>query len=236
MLSTALTVRYIAYFLYLVSIIYSLLLLIPFIKAKNTSKSSAVSGMSDLMEEIIKWSELSDEYEQSKGHARRVADICLQIGERYGLSKDELYALECAALLHDIGQIDNFDFIKEQRELNLSEKISLEEHPLIGEKMVKQIADIGNACYWVRWHHERWDGLGYPDKISEEMIPLPARILAVADTYDSLTHDRPYRKAISHENAIAEIQKMAGIMFDPNVVQVFLSIDSAPEIANTLEV
>jgi HD-GYP domain-containing protein (c-di-GMP phosphodiesterase class II) len=208
----------------------------PFINTKKTSKSVAISGISDLMSEIIKWSNLSDEYEQSQGHARRVADICLQIGNRYGLSKDELDALECAALLHDVGQIDNYNFIKEERELDASEKIALEEHSLISEKMIEQIANIGNAKYWARWHHERWDGLGYPDKLSEEMIPLPARILALADTYDSLTHDRPYRSAMSSEEAIAEIQKMAGIMFDPNVVQVFLSIDSNSDIGNTLEV
>lgn len=237
MLSTALTVRYIAYALYLVSFIYGLIILMPFINTKKVNKSSVLSGsLSDSMSEIIKWSELSDDYEQSKGHSRRVANICLQIGEKYGLSKDDLDALECAALLHDIGQIDNFDFIKENRILDISEKIHLEEHPLLSEKLVQQIADIGNAKYWVRWHHERWDGLGYPDKLSEEMIPLPARILALADTYDSLTNNRPYREKMSSEDAIAEIQKMAGIMFDPNIVQVFLSIDSNADIGSTLEV
>ncbi|GIW21210.1 MAG: hypothetical protein KatS3mg068_0217 [Candidatus Sericytochromatia bacterium] len=236
MLSTALTIRYIAYFLYLVSFIYGLVLLLPFINSKKLSKQEGISTLSASIDEIMTWSSKSDIYEQSPGHSERVANICLQIGERYGLSKEELEALRCAALLHDIGQLDNYDFIKEERELTIPEKVSLEEHPLLSEKLIQQIADIGNAKYWARWHHERWDGLGYPDKLYEEMIPLPARILALADTYDALTHDRPYRKALSHEDAISEIQKMAGVMFDPNVVQVFLSIDSNPDIGNTLEV
>ena len=240
-MSTALMVRYIAYALYLISLIYAVYLIMPVINNKpgknNSKKTAGVSGgLSDFMESITQWSDASDDYEDSKGHARRVADLSRQIGEKYGLPNEELDALECAALLHDIGQINNFNFIKESRPLSIDEKNRLQEHTILGENLVKQIADIGAASLWVRWHHERWDGCGYPDQLSGEMIPLPVRVLTVADVYDSLTHDRPYREAMSAEEAMNELQKMSGIMFDPNVIQVFMSIDSDAEIGSSLEV
>lgn len=240
-MTTALMVRYIAYALYLVSLIYGIVLLMPLITnkpSKTVSKSgdTGSGALADLMENITQWSDASDEYEDSPGHARRVADLARQIGEKYGLPSEELDALECAALLHDIGQINNFNFIKEQRLLSVDEKNRLQEHTILGENLVKQIADIGSASLWVRWHHERWDGFGYPDQLSGEMIPLPVRILTVADVYDSLTHQRPYRAAMTTEEAMYEIQRMSGIMFDPNVIQVFMSIDSEAEIGSSLEV
>jgi HD-GYP domain-containing protein (c-di-GMP phosphodiesterase class II) len=241
MSSTALTIRYIAYGLYFASFIYALALAIPALTGGKTGKSgsgagSAKGSLSDLMSTISQWADSADEYESAPGHSRRVAELARQIGERYGLPADELEALECASLLHDVGQINNFDFINENRPLTFDEKTRLEEHPILGEQLVKQIANIGPAALWVRWHHERWDGCGYPEQLSGEMIPLPVRILSVADTFDALTHKRPYRSAMSTENAMKELQKMAGIMFDPNVIQVFMSIDSEAEIGSSLEV
>lgn len=240
-MTTALMVRYIAYALYLVSLIYGIVILMPLImnktpKSVSRSGSSSSGGLADLMGNINQWTDASDDYEDSLGHSRRVADLARQIGEKYGLPSEELDALECAALLHDIGQINNFNFIKEQRLLTVDEKNRLQEHTILGENLLKQIADVGSASLWVRWHHERWDGFGYPDQLSGEMIPLPVRILTVADVYDSLTHNRPYRSAMTPEEAMSELQKMSGIMFDPNVIQVFMSIDSEAEIGSSLEV
>jgi putative nucleotidyltransferase with HDIG domain len=240
-MTTALMVRYIAYALYLVSLIYGIVILMPLImnktpKSVSRSGSSSSGGLADLMGNINQWTDASDDYEDSLGHSRRVADLARQIGEKYGLPSEELDALECAALLHDIGQINNFNFIKEQRLLTVDEKNRLQEHTILGENLLKQIADVGSASLWVRWHHERWDGFGYPDQLSGEMIPLPVRILTVADVYDSLTHNRPYRSAMTPEEAMNELQKMSGIMFDPNVIQVFMSIDSEAEIGSSLEV
>lgn len=240
-MSNAETIRYIAYFFDVLSVIYFSVFILPLLMNKPT-KSSTKSGkvasgpFGDMTANISQWSEASDEYEGSIGQSRRVADLVRQIGEKYGLANEDLDALECAALLHDIGQINNFDFIKEQRPLTTEEKNRLQQHPILGEQLVKQIADIGAAALWVRWHHERWDGCGYPDQLSGELIPLPVRILTVADAYDSMTHDRPYRGAMSTEEAINELQKMAGIMFDPNVIQVFMSIDSEVEVGSSLEV
>jgi len=241
MSSTALTIRYIAYGLYFASFVYAVVLSIPVLtnrSGKSVSKTGggAEGSLSDLMSSISQWADTADEYEGSPGQSKRIAELARQIGERYGLPADELDALECAALLHDVGQINNFDFINEARPLTFDEKTRMEEHPILGEQLVKQIADIGSAALWVRWHHERWDGCGYPDQLSGEMIPLPVRILSVADTYDALTHKRPYRNAMSTENAVKELQKMAGIMFDPNVIQVFMSIDAESEIGSSLEV
>lgn len=240
MSSTALTIRYIAYGLHFAWITYALILAITFFRNKTGTGSpragAAAGSLSELMSTISQWTETADEYEGSPGQSKRMAEMARQIGERYGLPAEELDALECAALLHDVGQINNFDFIKEERALTFEEKNRLEEHTILGEQLVKQIANVGAAAQWVRWHHERWDGCGYPDQLSGEMIPLPVRILSVADSFDALTHKRPYRDAMSTENAMKELQKMAGIMFDPNVIQVFMSIDSESEIGSSLEV
>lgn len=241
MASTALTLRYAAYGLYFISFIYSLVLGSGYMIKRLGGETSfgeeiAEGSLSELMDGIIQWSETADEYEDSPGHSRRIADMARQIGERYGLETEELDALECAALLHDIGQINNFDFIKEERELSVEEKIQVEEHSILGEQLAKQVANVGSAALWIRWHHERWDGCGYPDGLSGESIPLPVRILSVVDTYDALTHDRPHRPAMSPEAAVHEIQKMAGVMLDPNVVQVFMSLDSESDIGSSLEV
>lgn len=240
MLSSALTIRYIAYGLYAVSFIYAAVLALPVLRSRTgQGKISTASGhgsLSELMSEISKWADTTDAYENSPGHSRRVAELARQVGEKYGLPAEELDALECAALLHDVGEINNYDFIKEERILAIDEKIRLEEHPILGQQLVEQIANIGNSPLWVRWHHERWDGCGYPEQLSGEMIPLPVRILTVADTFDALTHDRPHRGAMSTEEAMKELQKMSGIMFDPNVIQVFMSVDSDSEIGSSLEV
>lgn len=240
-MSTALIIRYIAYALYFISFVYALALVVPALINKpskqNESDNEGSSGsLSDLMETINQWADASDQYEMSIGHAKRVAELSRQIGEKYGLEKEELDALECAALLHDIGQINNFDYIQEARELTFDEKLRLENHTIMGEQLAKQIADIGYSSLWIRWHHERWDGLGYPDQMSGDLIPLPVRILALADAFDSMTHDRPYKLAMSTEEALSEIQKMSGIMFDPNVVQVFMTIDTDSEIGSRIEV
>lgn len=239
-MSTALIIRYIAYTLYLISFVYGIALIIPALsKGKNKTNnnvSNASGSLGDLMSSINQWAETSDQYEMSNGHSRRVADLARQIGEKYGLEKEELDALECSALLHDIGQINNFDFIQEPRELNFEEVNKLQNHTIMGEQLVQQIANIGSASLWVRWHHERWDGCGYPDQLSGDLIPLPVRILAVADAFDSMTHQRPHKRALSVDEAMNEMQRMAGLMFDPNVVQVFMSIDSETEVGSSLEI
>jgi len=239
-MTTALTIRYIAFGLYFTSFVYMLILgASQFIKKfRSTEESNSLGNIniSEKMSIINEWAESADSYEEIPNHSKRVAEIARQIGERYGLSSEELESLECAALLHDIGQVNNFEFIKEPRELELGEKIELEEHPIIGEDQAKQISGIGSAPLWIRWHHEKWDGTGYPEQLSGEMIPLPVRILTLADSYDSLTHDRPHSPAISTEEAIATIQSLAGIKFDPNVVQVFTSIESEPDVGINFEV
>jgi len=240
-MTTALTIRYIAFGLYFVSFVYMLILTaLHFINRFRTTGDSTSSfgnaNISEKMSIINEWSESADAYEEIPGHSRRVAELSRQIGERYGLSSEDLESLECAALLHDIGQVNNFNFIKEPRELDLGERIELEEHPIIGEEQSKQIVGIGSAPLWIRMHHEKWDGTGYPDQLIGEMIPLPVRILTLADSYDSLTHDRPHSPAMSPEEAITTMQSLAGIKFDPNVVQVFTSIESEPDVGSSFEV
>jgi HD-GYP domain-containing protein (c-di-GMP phosphodiesterase class II) len=97
----------------------------------------------------------------------------------------------------------------------------LERHPQIGYRMLESLG-IEPVATWVLHHHERWDGRGYPDRLSGEEIPLGSRILFVADAYDAMTSDRVYRSKLSHEDAIAELERCAGAQFDPSVVQIFL--------------
>lgn len=238
-MSTAETVRYVAYALYVISLVYAVVIVIPIItgnQISNKNKSSSGGSLSDSLDMISQWSEKADEYEMNPGHSKRVASLAKQIGEKYGLPKEDIDTIEYAALLHDVGQIDNFEFITEARQIELSERIRLEGHTILGEEFSRQIPNLGNAPLWIKWHHERWDGMGYPDQLSGEMIPLPVRILSVADAYDSLISARPHREALSAEDAVKELQRMSGIMFDPNVIQVFMSIDSDVESSRTLEV
>ena len=139
--------------------------------------------------------------------------------------------VELAALLHDIGQVGNYPFINQAETLTAEQMAELWEHPVLAEQILNQsLGDIGWSGRLIRWHHEAWDGTGYPDRLCNENIPLSARILAIADAYDAMIHDRPYKKARSREEAVNELQSMAGTMFDPQVVQVMIELLKTKEV------
>jgi putative two-component system response regulator len=139
------------------------------------------------------------------------------------LTDNLIEIIKQAASVHDIGKIGiPGSILFKPGELSQSEWKIMMLHPVTGAELLSnENIEVVKA---VRWHHERWDGTGYPDRLSEENIPLPARIIAVADAYDALTTDRPYRSAKSKQEAVIEITKFSGTHFDPHVVEVFLKI------------
>jgi HD-GYP domain-containing protein (c-di-GMP phosphodiesterase class II) len=161
-------------------------------------------------------------------HAERVAAYGLEIARACGLDADAGPDLEFGFLLHDIGKIAISDAILyKPATLTEEERDAMRRHPVIGEDIVRGIDFLAGARQVVRSHHERWDGAGYPDRLAGERIPLAARVFAVADAFDALTTDRPYRAATSFRNARRVIAAASGTQFDPTVADAFDDIPDA---------
>jgi putative nucleotidyltransferase with HDIG domain len=142
-----------------------------------------------------------------------------------GLSGKRLLYLQLAALLHDVGKVSVPEHILEKPGmLSLQETLVIQDHSLRGEQTLRELSLPEPICQTVRHHHERFDGKGYPDGLAGTEIPLEARILQVADAYDAMTQDRPYRSAMTSEAASFWIAGLAGVCFDPDVVDAFLSL------------
>ncbi len=156
------------------------------------------------------------------GHTKRVMNYSLAIGRIMGLSKKEMINLKLAAILHDIGKIGIRDnvLLKNDR-LDYDEFKIIAMHTVYGAEILNHIRQIKDIVPGVKYHHEKYDGSGYPDGLQGNDIPVIARIIAVADTFDAMTTDRPYRKGLSFDEAFEELKKMAGTQFDPNVVNAF---------------
>lgn len=184
------------------------------------------------VEALVQALEAKDTY--TSGHSSRVGKLVVSMAEEMNMSDEKIEYLKYASVLHDVGKIGVSEFILNKKEKLLdSEWESIRNHPVIGEEIIKKIKfmyDIGEVT---RHHHERYDGNGYPDGLGGEQIPLEARIIAVADTYDAMTSDRSYRNARTHEDAIAELRRVAGTQLDPQLVDVFCKVMS-DEIAEEL--
>jgi len=157
------------------------------------------------------------------GHTKRVMNYSIAIGKAMGLSKKEIENLRLAAILHDVGKIgvrDNI-LLKEDK-LDPEELEKMNMHPQYGADILSHVKKLRDIIPGVRGHHERIDGKGYPDNLRDGDIPTIARIIAVADTFDAMTTDRPYRKAMSSEAAFEELRKNSGIQFDKDVVGAFI--------------
>jgi HD-GYP domain-containing protein (c-di-GMP phosphodiesterase class II) len=166
-------------------------------------------------------------------HASRIATIADELALAFHLARHDRGSLHAAALLHDLGEAAmERDYIQATRRLTVEERLDLARHPVIGEREASRVGADRAAQLLIRWHHEWWNGAGYPDALRREEIPFAARILRVADSYAALTDARPYRAALSEEAARRELADRAGIEFDPAVVNMLLSIEPLPEMAS----
>ena len=177
-------------------------------------------------EAFLQLAKTVDRFERYENpHAQRVAVIADEIALAFHLARHDRGSLHAAALLHDLGEAAmERDYIQARNGLSAEERVDLARHPVIGEREASRAGADRAAQLLVRWHHEWWNGAGYPDALRREEIPLAARILRVADSFASLTDERPYRQAMSIEAAKRELIARAGIEFDPAVVSTFLSI------------
>lgn len=167
--------------------------------------------------------ELKDKY--TEDHTNRVKEISLKIGKNLGLTPKELEDLKKGALLHDIGKVAIPDQILQKREpLTEEEWEIIKSHVIIGEKICSKLKSLRGALPIIRHHHERWDGKGYPDGLKEHNIPFLAQIVSVADAYDSMRFDRPYRKKLNKEEIIKEFDKNKGKQFSPTLADLIIQL------------
>ncbi|NOY53553.1 MAG: response regulator [Deltaproteobacteria bacterium] len=182
---------------------------------------SLYDNLIDTLRSLVMAVEAKDLY--TRDHSRRVTDLSILVARYMGRPRSEMETLRFAGFIHDIGKIGIQDtvLLKPGR-LNDKEASIIKTHPVIGENIVKPLKFLKLEQAIVRHHHERFDGTGYPDGLSGTEIPVPARILSVADTYDAITSTRPYRTARGHNFAVAEIQRCRKSQFDPEVSEAFL--------------
>ncbi len=184
---------------------------------------SIFTTLTDTLLSLVSTIEARDPY--TKDHSQRVTQWAVRIAELMGISQEELDAIKFAGYLHDIGKIGIRDSIlMKPTELTQEEEAIIRTHPIIGERIVKPLGLLPLERSVIRHHHEWWDGRGYPDGLKAEEIPLPARILAVADAYDAITSDRVYRRARPSVEALREIERRTGSQFDRKVVLAFREV------------
>lgn len=172
--------------------------------------------------------EAKDRY--TYGHADRVARLSVEIGKALNLSDMELEQLQYAGILHDIGKIGVRDeILNKPGRYTPDEYEEMKKHPVIGARIVSGIDSLETVSLWIRHHHERYDGGGYPDGLKGDEIPLGSRIIAVADAFDAMLYDRPYKAGRPLPEVIEELKQCSGSHFDPQIVKVVLELVSRPE-------
>ena len=176
-----------------------------------------------MVKSLVSALEAKDFY--TRHHSARVTEFTLQIARHMGLGERELDDLELAGLLHDVGKIGVPETIlNKPGPLTSEEYKAIKEHPAYGEGILKPVVELAQISKIVRYHHEKYDGSGYPDGLKGLEIPLGARIMTVADSYDAITSKRPYRGEESHHYAVKEIIRCSGTQFDPEVIQHFIEV------------
>ena len=167
------------------------------------------------------------------GHSRRVSEFACAIARSMRLTADEIEEIRVGALLHDIGKIGVSDHILQKPgKLTPEEKRLIQEHPSIGRRILESVKGFHRYLPIVELHHENWDGTGYPHGLRREDTPLGARIVKIADAYDAMTSDRPYRRGMCHDEALSLLVRFAGTQMDPEIVDVFVGLGQRqPEFA-----
>ena len=161
----------------------------------------------------------------TKGHSERVAEMSLALAQELNLSDRDIENIEYTALLHDIGKIGIADnILGKESKLTNKEFDKIKEHTIMGAKIIEPVDFLKNSYKAIYHHHERYNGKGYPDGIESEEIPILARIIAVADAYDAMSSDRPYRKKLNKDKILKELKDQSGKQFDPEVVKALILI------------
>ncbi|MBA2524798.1 MAG: HD domain-containing protein [Pyrinomonadaceae bacterium] len=201
-----------------------------------------MSGISTIDERVaseafLQLAAAGDQFERyANPHAVRIAGIADEIAKLLHIGGEDRRSLRVAALLHDLGETAmERDYISRPGALTEEERTDLARHPVIGEQEASRAGANRAAQLLVRWHHEWWNGCGYPDALRGEEIPLAARILRLADSYAALTDGRPFRPPLPAAEAHQQIIEWAGIEFDPRVVSLFLSLDRLRELESFAE-
>ncbi len=195
----------------------------------TNSKALILKDLKELFYKTIKSisSALDSKDPYTHGHSLRVTLYSLILAKEIGLDDKLLEEIETAGLLHDIGKIAiPQNILCKPGKLTDEEFAVMRLHPNNSEKLILSIKKLAGISSWLKAHHERWDGKGYPDGLKGEEIPLSSRIVAIADTYDAMTSTRSYRMALDHKVAIEEIQKCSGSQFDPNLAGKFIELEA----------
>ena len=202
--------------------------------ADQPGPTPAGSPLDNLVTELLSEIDACDPV--NAGHSARVATLAVLTGRALGISGDALNDLRIGALLHDVGKILlPADLLRKPGALDSQELTMVRRHTAFGGAILSRIPVLAFAVPVARWHHERWDGLGYPDRLFGERIPLFARIVSVADTFDAMTAPRSYGVALATDEALAELEANAGSQFDPIVTRAFVSLVEERDFRQTFD-
>jgi putative nucleotidyltransferase with HDIG domain len=202
-----------------------LLFLIPLLLARLTFQSYVDMRRTflDTIESLSVAIDAKDRY--TKGHSSRVAGYAVSIARELRWPEDRLELLKYIAFMHDVGKITiPENIIKKKGNLTVDEFGQMKAHSAEGAALIKNIKFFADGADIIKHHHEHWDGGGYPERLKGEQIPIGSRILAVADAFDAMTSDRPYRRALSVPSALQELREGAAAQFDPAIVEIFVRI------------
>jgi len=170
--------------------------------------------------------QLEDHDPDGAGHAQRVTALALRLAELLRASADRIEAIRAGGPLHDVGKLTiSSTILRKPGPLAPDELEKIRRHPVVGAHMLHDVEDAQGGLDCVLYHHEWWNGTGYPHGLSRGAIPLEARILAVADAYDAMTFDRPYRAARTHDEALAEVERCSGSQFDPQIAEALIELE-----------
>jgi HD-GYP domain-containing protein (c-di-GMP phosphodiesterase class II) len=164
-----------------------------------------------------------EQRDRTYGHGARVAVLAEPVAVRLGWDRRRIRGLRVAAPIHDVGKVEvPLRLLRKPGPLTLDELAEVRRHPCAGARLVLPLRRFWEALPYVLFHHEHWDGGGYPAGLRRRAIPLEARILAVADAFDAMISPRPYRAALPHERALMELERGAGTQFDPRIAELFV--------------
>jgi putative two-component system response regulator len=198
----------------------------PAISQEASEKEELVPEVVEMVKALA--SALYSKSEYNKTHHLETARLSELLAKIMGLNQQQIEQIRVAGLLHDVGTLQlPSDLVNKQGFLNDNERDMMNSHPVLGAQMLRPIRALKDICDILENHHERWDGTGYPAGLKGEQIPLPARIVAIVDSYHAMISDRPYRPAMGHEEAVLALRAGAGKQWDPFLIDIFIAVLSS---------